>query len=217
MSGVSEDMTTEGLSCDRVPEETIASLLAVIEDIDADGLRTADHCEAVAGYAAAIGRRLGFDAARLRRLRRCAILHDIGKSEVPAQILAKPGPLSSREREVIEGHPEAGADILCRAGLFQEAAVVRAHHERFDGRGYPDGLAGDAIPLEARVVFVADAFAAMTSDRPYQAGRTGARALAELRRCAGTQFDPHVVEALAAGAEKPRAGRGTTGRARAAA
>ena len=218
MSGVSVHMTTDGLACDGVTEETIAALLAVIDDIDADALRTADHCENVADYAAGIGRRLGFGGPRLRRLRRCAVLHDIGKAAVSPEILEKPGRLTPGERAVIECHPEAGAEILCRAGLFQEAAVVRAHHERYDGRGYPDRLAADAIPLEARIVFVADAFEAMTSDRPYQAGMSDASALAELERCAGAQFDPVVVTAFAAElADGGVASRAMRGAARAAA
>lgn len=186
-------MTAEGLASDSVSEETIDSLLTVIKGIHADALRTGDHSENVAAYAAAIGGELGLGPDRLRKLRRTAILHDIGKSEIPAAILSKPGPLTPEEREVIERHPTAGAEMLVRAGLEHEAAMVRAHHERYDGAGYPDGLTGDEIPLEARIVFVADSFEAMTSDRPYRAGMSPAAAVDELRRCAGTQFDPGVV------------------------
>lgn len=189
-------MTTEGLASDSVSEETIDSLLAVIRGIHAAALRTGDHSENVAAYAAAIGGELGLEPDRLRKLRRTAILHDIGKSVVPAAILSKPGPLTPAERAMIEGHATAGAELLMHAGLEHEATMVRAHHERYDGAGYPDGLAGEAIPLEARIVFVADAFEAMTSDRPYRSGMSATAAVDELRRCAGTQFDPAVVAAF---------------------
>ena len=186
-------MTAEGLIGDSVSEETIDSLLAVVEGIHAAALRTGAHSENVAAYAAAIGSELGLDPGRLRRLRCTAILHDIGKAVVPAEILAKPGPLTPAERVLIERHSAAGAEMLRRAGLEHEAAMVRAHHERYDGAGYPDCLAGEAIPLEARIVFVADSFESMTSDRPYRAGMAVAAAMNELRRYAGTQFDPMVV------------------------
>ncbi|MEJ7784091.1 MAG: HD domain-containing phosphohydrolase [Solirubrobacteraceae bacterium] len=189
-------MTTDGLISDSVSEETIDSLLAVVEGIHAAALRTGDHSENVAAYAGAIARELSLEPNRLGRLRRTAILHDIGKSVVPAAILAKPGPLTPAERIVIERHSGAGAEMLRRAGLEHEAAMVRAHHERFDGAGYPDRLAGEAIPLEARIVFVADSFESMTSDRPYRSGMSVAGALTELRRCAGTQFDLSVVSAF---------------------
>jgi polar amino acid transport system substrate-binding protein len=191
-------MTTEGLGSDSVSEETISSLLGIIEGIRATALRTGDHSENVAAYADAVGREMGFGATRLCRLRRIAVLHDIGKSQVPAAILDKAGPLTPLERRAIERHPAAGADILCRAGLREEAAMVRAHHERFDGTGYPDGTAAQAIPLEARIVFVVDSFESMTSDRPYRHGMSTEEARAELRRCAGTQFDPDVVDAFEA-------------------
>jgi putative nucleotidyltransferase with HDIG domain len=189
-------VTTEGLTDADVPEDVIAALLAIVEGIQADALRTGDHSVNVANYAVAMGEELGLDAAHLRRVRRTAILHDIGKTTVPAGILSKPGPLTDWERIVIERHAVAGADMLRLAGLEDEARTVRAHHERYDGRGYPDGLEGEDIPLEARIVFVADSFESMTSDRPYRNGMSVAEARAELRRCAGTQFDPVVVAAF---------------------
>jgi HD-GYP domain-containing protein (c-di-GMP phosphodiesterase class II) len=175
----------------------LAHLHGVVAGIDAEHLHTRDHSENVASYAVAIGQVLGLDGDRIVRVRRAAFLHDVGKVAVPDAILSKPEPLTSEEFEYIRLHPAVGSTMLHHAGLHDEAQWVRAHHERLDGRGYPDGLGGDEIPLEARVIFVADSFEAMTSDRPYRRGMPVEEALAELRRCAGTQFDPRVVEALA--------------------
>jgi HD-GYP domain-containing protein (c-di-GMP phosphodiesterase class II) len=124
------------------------------------------------------------------------VLHDIGKLGIPDGILLKPGPLDDDEWREIRRHPEVGALILEHARLADIAEWVRAHHERVDGSGYPDGLAGDAIPVEARVLAVADAYEAMTADRPYRASIGPDAAEAELRRGAGTQFDSDVVDAL---------------------
>lgn len=178
--------------------DTVARLHAVVTAIDADGLHNHDHSDNVARYAVGIGRALGLDSARLVKLRRAAFLHDIGKAEVPTAILAKRGPLTTEEMELMQTHPVAGADRLAAAGLHEESRWVRAHHERADGRGYPDGLVGAEIPLEARIILVADSFEAMTSDRPYRRGMSVEDALEELRCCAGVQFDPEVVDAFAA-------------------
>jgi HD-GYP domain-containing protein (c-di-GMP phosphodiesterase class II) len=112
-------------------------------------------------------------------------------------ILTKPAALSEAEYDEIKLHPVVGATMLLHAGLIEEAGWVRHHHERVDGAGYPDRLAGDEVPLEARIIFVADSFEAMTSDRPYRAGMSEEEAVAELRRCSGTQFEPEIVETLA--------------------
>ncbi len=173
-----------------------AHLYALVGLIDAQ-LRTRDHSESVASYAVAIGQQLGLSGERILGLRRAAFLHDIGKIGVPSEILLKPSRLTDEEFEQVKAHSQLGARILAQANLHEEAGWVLAHHERMDGRGYPNGLRGDEIPLEARILFVADAFEAMTSDRPYQTGREAAESLGELRRCAGTQFDPAVVDALA--------------------
>ncbi len=177
----------------------LSHLHAVVTMLDADGthLLTRDHSENVASHAVAVSQLLGLDGDRIVKVRRAAFLHDIGDVAVPDAILAKPGPLTDDELEVVRLHPCVGANMLSHAGLADESTWVRAHHERVDGGGYPDGLAGDAIPLEARIVGVADSFEAMTSDRPYRRGLPVAEAIAELRRCAGTQFDPVVVDALA--------------------
>ena len=124
------------------------------------------------------------------------MLHDIGKLGVPDAILQKPGALDAEEWQEIRRHPEIGARILEHANLADIAEWVRAHHERVDGRGYPAGLAGAAIPTEARILAVVDAYEAMTADRPYRRSLGAHAAEAELRRAAGTQFDAEVVEAL---------------------
>ena len=178
--------------------DSVARLHAVVTAIDADGLHNHDHSDNVARYAVGIGRTLGLAPERVVKLQRAAFLHDVGKAEVPSRILAKRGPLTDEETERMQAHPVAGANRLAAAGLHEESRWVRAHHERADGRGYPDGLAGDEIPLEARIILVADSFEAMTSDRPYRRGMPVVDALEELRHCAGVQFDPEVVHAFAA-------------------
>ena len=132
-------------------------------------------------------------------VRQASELHDIGKVAIPDAILGKPGPLTEEEWAFIHRHPVIGERIILAApALSRVAALVRASHERWDGTGYPDQLAGDEVPVGARVVAVADAYAAMTGGRPYREARTADEALAELRREAGTQFDPAVVDAWCA-------------------
>ena len=177
---------------------TVPHLHALVAAIDAENSNTRDHSYNVATYAVAIGERLGLSSERLPQLRRAALFHDIGKIAVPAGILGKQGPLSEAEFAEVRVHPVVGASILNYSGLVVEAGWVRQHHERLDGKGYPDGISRDRVALEARIIFVADAFEAMTSDRPYRAGMGVPEALEELHRCAGSQFDPRVVEALTA-------------------
>jgi len=181
---------------DQEPDDVLAHLHAVVQSIDAQHLHTCDHSENVAAYAVALGQELGLDEAHLMRIRRAAFLHDIGKIAVDDAILSKPDGLTDEEFGQIQVHPVVGARMLHHAGLVQEAVWVRHHHERVDGCGYPDGLVADAIPFEARILFVADAFEAMTSDRPYRRGMSVRAALEELHRCCGTQFDQRVVEAM---------------------
>jgi HD-GYP domain-containing protein (c-di-GMP phosphodiesterase class II) len=189
----SEAVTSDG---DGQPERTVAHLHTLVAAIDAEPLHTRDHSENVSIYAAGIAQNLGLDGVRLARLRRAALFHDIGKVGVARATLAKPGALNEAEWEEVKAHPQTGGAMLHHAGLVEEAVFVRQHHEYFDGQGYPDGLAGESIALEARIILVADAFEAMTSTRPYREGMEIDDALAELRRCAGTQFDPEVVAAL---------------------
>jgi two-component system, cell cycle response regulator len=169
-----------------------------------------DHSSGVATLATAIARRLGLDAMDIADVARTAELHDIGKLALPHSLLGKTGPLSEGEWELMYRHTIVGERMLRVApSLKRVAAYVRASHERWDGSGYPDGLAGEEIPLAARIITVCDAFHAICSDRPYRDGAAVGVAVGELRRCAGAQFDARVVEALvaeigaAAGLERP--------------
>ncbi len=156
-----------------------------------------DHPRAIGRRAEAVGRLLGLDARELRDLRFAAVFHDIGKLSIPQAILHKPGPLDGRERAVVEQHTVAGERILAGVEDLEGARrLVRHEHERYDGGGYPDGLAGEDIPLGSRIILACDALHAMTNDRPYRPAMTLARAIEELRRNASTQFDPVVIAAL---------------------
>jgi len=171
---------------------TVKSLLAVINARDR---YTFHHSEQVVRYSTWIGRGLGLEEGLLRELRVAALVHDLGKIQVDPAILTKPGPLTPAEWEQIRQHPIHGANILRPVpALAPVIPAVLHHHERWDGKGYPDGLAGEQIPLPARIIAVADAFDAMTSARPYRRPLTREQALEELRRGAGTQFDPALVE-----------------------
>ena len=168
-----------------------------------------EHVGAVAAMARAVGERMGMPDDELDSLERAAELHDIGKIAIPDAILSKPGPLDPEEWSFMHRHTLIGESMLSAAPALRSAAkLVRSSHERYDGKGYPDGLEGEAIPLASRIIFVCDAFHAMTSERPYGTPREPAAALAELTACAGTQFDPAVVKAfkaeLGAGAELPQ-------------
>jgi diguanylate cyclase (GGDEF)-like protein len=175
---------------------SLAHLHALVTMIDAQHLHTRDHSENVAAYAVALGRVLDLEADHIVRLRQAAHFHDIGKVAVSSAILNKPAPLDAEETTEMRLHPVVGATMLMHAGLTEEAHWVRCHHEWLDGCGYPAGLVGEEIPFESRIILVADAFEAMTSDRPYSPGIAVEEALDELRACAGSQFDPAVVEAL---------------------
>jgi HD-GYP domain-containing protein (c-di-GMP phosphodiesterase class II) len=155
------------------------------------------HTAEVAELALAVGRRLGLSGQALFELELTARLHDVGKGAIPHGILNKPGPLTRAEWAVMRRHPEWGSGMLAAIpGLEAVAEAVYGHHERWDGEGYPRGLAGEAIPLASRIVAVCDAYSAMTTDRPYRAARPAVEAVGELRRCAGSQFDPRIVEAF---------------------
>jgi diguanylate cyclase (GGDEF)-like protein/putative nucleotidyltransferase with HDIG domain len=157
------------------------------------------HAEEVARLAGLTAERLALPGRVAQRCRLAGWLHDVGKVAVPDQILNKPGPLDDAEWEIMRTHSAVGAEILHRIpALRQVAAAVRHHHERYSGNGYPDGLAGQAIPIEARIVAAADAYSAMMADRPYSPARTAQEATAELRRSEGSHFDPTVVDALLA-------------------
>jgi HD-GYP domain-containing protein (c-di-GMP phosphodiesterase class II) len=166
--------------------------------VEADDAYTGSHSQDVVLLSIAVAEDLGLDARLRRETEFVALLHDVGKIRIPNEIINKPGPLTPEERAIVETHTLIGEEMLDRVGgaLGNVGRLVRSCHERYDGGGYPDGLVGDAIPLVARIVCACDAYNAMTTDRPYRAGRTAAEALAEMRRCSGTQFDPDVVEAL---------------------
>jgi HD-GYP domain-containing protein (c-di-GMP phosphodiesterase class II) len=151
----------------------------------------------VADLAARVAARLGLDQEQIELARLAGSLHDLGKLAIPEEILRKPGPLTGPERLVLERHPQIGFRMLDSLGIEPVADWILHHHERWDGRGYPDRLPGNEIPLGARIIFVVDAYDAMTSDRVYRGRLTQMDALIELERCAGTQFDPSVVAALA--------------------
>ncbi|MDQ3065667.1 MAG: diguanylate cyclase [Actinomycetota bacterium] len=180
---------------DKAARFRAASSLA--KAVDARDAYTGSHSERVADLAARIAKRLGVDREQIELTRLAGSLHDLGKLAIPEEILRKPGPLSETERLVLERHPQIGHRMLESLGVDPVADWVLHHHERWDGSGYPDALGGDDIPLGARIIFVADAFDAMTSDRVYRGRLTDDQAIAELARCSGTQFDPEVVAALA--------------------
>jgi len=169
---------------------------ALVEELRAADATLVWHGAAVAQLSVAMGRRLGLVGERLVTLCRAALLHDIGKRYVPREVLIKPGPLLSHERQLVEAHAAVGATVLLQAGLLAEAAIVRNHHERWDGAGYPDRLRGEAIPLESRIMLVADTFDAMTSDRAYRAAMPPATAIDEIEHAAGTQLDPSCAAVL---------------------
>ena len=177
-------------------EQTVRGIAVAIDARDG---ATSSHSDEVAACARALGERLGLAGAELAGLQRAAQLHDAGKIGIPDAVLLKPGPLTPEERTVMQRHSALGYRIMLAAGLPErEALWVLHHHEHIDGSGYPHGLRGDEIPLASRILLVADAFEALTAARPYRAARSPDAALAELRRCAGTQFDRAVVDALVA-------------------
>jgi HD-GYP domain-containing protein (c-di-GMP phosphodiesterase class II) len=173
--------------------------------VEADDAYTGSHSRDVVSLSIAVAEELGLDSRGRRDTEFVALLHDVGKIRIPNEIINKPGPLTEEERAIVETHTVVGEEMLDRVGgvLGNVGSLVRSCHERFGGGGYPDGLVGDEIPLVARIVCCCDAYSAITTDRPYRAGRSAEEALEELRRCAGTQFDPDVVDALARAAAKP--------------
>jgi two-component system, cell cycle response regulator len=169
-------------------------LLRIVEERDPD-LR--EHMRVVVQLATAIGAQLGLSGSSLEQLRLGAELHDIGKLAVPVALLGKVGPLDEEEWEFVRRHPVVGQRIVSGAPSMREVGlIVRATHERWDGGGYPDGLAGNVIPLASRIIAVCDAYVAMTNDRPFRGALPQLQAVAELRRCAGSQFDPQVVSSF---------------------
>jgi len=186
-----ENKQSARLSAGQQSRNVALRLLAVREP------EVYEHSARVAALARAVAGQLGFSARDLSTLTRAAELHDVGKVAIPFSILEKSGPLDDAEWRLMRRHPIVGANILNAApALAPVAEIVRAAHERFDGTGYPEGTSGQAIPLASRIVFVCDAFDAMTSDRPYREAMSRPQAIAEIMRGAGTQFDPRVVDVL---------------------
>jgi HD-GYP domain-containing protein (c-di-GMP phosphodiesterase class II) len=173
-----------------------ATLLGYV--VEADDQYTGAHSRDVVDLSRSAAAALGLGAPQRRAVEFAAMLHDVGKIFVPKEILHKPGELSTYEWEVMRQHTIQGERILNQVGgaLARVARFVRSSHEHYDGHGYPDGLAGESIPIESRIVTACDAYSAMTTDRPYRAAMRVDEALEELRDSAGTQFDPQVVSAL---------------------
>jgi HD-GYP domain-containing protein (c-di-GMP phosphodiesterase class II) len=171
--------------------ETVEALANALE---ANDEYTSSHARWITDLALKVGGGLGLDSQQLKRLELGALFHDIGKIGIPEGILSKPGPLTDSERHLIEKHPELGERIIAPIDRLEDVRpIVRHCHERWDGTGYPDGKAGEGIPLEARIIFVCDAYHAMTTDRPYRKRLPREDALRRLEEAAGTQFDPEVV------------------------
>jgi HD-GYP domain-containing protein (c-di-GMP phosphodiesterase class II) len=185
-----------GQAREQSRELRLAAVMLLAETLDLRDAGTAEHSRTVGAYARQTAIGLDLAADRVERIHAAGVLHDLGKLGIADAILHKSGALDDAEWKEIQRHPEIGARILEHAGLPDIAGWVIAHHERVDGGGYPRRIAGEEIPLEARILAVADAYEAMIADRPYRAGMPPEAARAELIRCAGTQFDPAVVEAF---------------------
>jgi HD-GYP domain-containing protein (c-di-GMP phosphodiesterase class II) len=191
---------------DRATEIWLASSLADGDTSIVDGLVqmvrvrdpiTASHLDAVGLLARRLAMQLELEEVTVNRISAAARLHDVGKTVIALHILDKPGTLDEAEWAEIRRHPDSGAAIVAGFPQLEKyRSIVRSHHERVDGRGYPDGLLGSEIPYESRIIAVVDAFHAMTVSRPYSRVRTPAQALAELMNCSGTQFEPEYVEAF---------------------
>jgi HD-GYP domain-containing protein (c-di-GMP phosphodiesterase class II) len=182
-------------SFDTLERTFLSTVEALANALEANDEYTSSHARSIRDMATAVAAELGLDAPALKRVELAALFHDIGKIGIPTDILAKPGPLTPEERAIVERHPELGERILAPIEQLRDVrTIVRSCHERWDGSGYPDGLEGDQIPLEARIIFACDAFHAMTTDRPYRAALPHDEARRRLAEAAGTQFDPRVVD-----------------------
>ena len=192
-----ETRIEQALELSRAYQGTAMLLGDVVE---ADDAYTGSHSRGVVELSLSVADRLGLDSRRRRNIEFAALLHDVGKIAVPKEIINKPGPLDDEEWKIMHRHTIEGEAMLDRVGgvLAEVGRIVRSSHEHFDGSGYPDGLAGEEIPIEARIVTCCDAFSAMTTTRSYREAMSEEAALVELRSCAGAQFDPYVVDALVA-------------------
>ena len=189
----------------QVRQASLDSVGALVRAVEAKDPYTRRHSEQVAHYAVHLARALGMSAADVESIRVASLLHDIGKIGVPDHILIKAGPLTDEEFEQVSRHPALGSDILANITLFaSEAKLIRHHHERWDGKGYPNGLVGEETPLASRIIQVADCIDAMLMERTYKAGYSVDAMLGELIRCAGTQFDPKIAAAALAWCQSHR-------------
>ena len=216
----SEIMTSEVLSMGTKPDREpgiLSTIYALAATVDAKDHYTHSHSKKVSKYATDIAEALGYSQEKIATLRAAALLHDIGKIGVSDRVLMKSGPLSDEDWEPIRAHPKLGVAILKHVeSLSGCLAAIQYHHERYDGAGYPAGLKGENIPLDARIMAVADSYDAMTSLRPYRQGKfTSEQALAELKHCAGAQFDPKIIEVFATLSERQLAKRANLNEARA--
>ena len=188
----------------RPDDPAAAALAALAEAVQVRDGATAAHSATVGSLCGATAIALGLEEAHAAEVELAGMLHDLGKVGLPDAILHKPGPLTEEEWVAVQRHPEIGAQIVAAAGLADVSQWILLHHERPDGRGYPHGLGGDSIPLEAAIVSVADAYEAMVTDRVYRAALSEGEARGELEAAAGTQFEARVVEAFL-GAPRPPA------------
>jgi HD-GYP domain-containing protein (c-di-GMP phosphodiesterase class II) len=190
-------LTSAG-SFDTLERTFLETVEALANALEANDEYTSSHARWITDLALKVGQELGLEGASLKRLELGALFHDIGKIGIPETILSKAGPLTPAEREIVETHPELGEKIIAPIDRLEDVRpIVRHCHERFDGAGYPDRLAGDEIPIESRIILVCDAYHAMTTDRPYRKRLPADEALRRLHEAAGTQFDPRVVEVCA--------------------
>lgn len=190
-------VTCESLPSAEIVDEVDVLCADMLQRIESNDPKTAEHCRAVSAWCARIARRMSLTRVETMIVARGGLIHDVGKSKVPLEVLNAPRALSDTEMEVMRGHALVGHQIVSSYPKLSDlAGLVRSHHERFDGRGYPDKLDRTRIPIHVRIVSVADTFNAMIGRRPYRAPFSPTRAIAELQRAAGTQLDPDVVRAL---------------------
>lgn len=177
--------------------DEIQEMLQFARSVEEKDEETEGHCHRLERLAVTTGERLNLSATRLITLSYAAYLHDVGKVKIPSEILNKPGKLSEEEWIEMRKHPDYGAEMIADKPFLEGASpIIRAHHERYDGRGYPKGLVAEAIPIEARIIAVVDAYDAMISNRPYRSALSRSEAIEELVKNSGSQFDPKVVEAF---------------------
>jgi len=180
---------------EKLEQSYLSMMVALSCVVEARDLYTDKHMKDIAEYSVDIARKMGLSQDETENIRKAALLHDLGKISIPDHILMKPGKLSPEELEIIKKHPENGAKIIEPVEPLRNARVIIKHHQEcYDGSGYPDGLKGETIPLGARIIAVADAFGAMTTDRPYRKALSIEEAVKEIERCSGTQFDPGIVD-----------------------